>query len=40
MLNVLTVNVMEETNKELLNFTLSFEDNLLVLQVNESNKSQ
>ena len=30
---------MEETNKELLNFTVSYEDNLPVLQANKSNKS-
>ena len=38
--NVLTVNVIGKTNEEPPNFTISFEDDLAVLQVSESNESQ
>ena len=38
--NVLTVNVTEETKEEQPNFTISFEDDLAVLQANESNESR
>jgi len=34
------VNVREETNEEMPKFTISFEDDLAMLQANESNKSQ
>ena len=34
--NVLTVNVTEETKEEQLDFTISFEDDLPVLQTSES----
>ena len=37
---VLTVNVVEETNEELPNFTISFEDDIAVLQTSESNELQ
>lgn len=38
--NVLTVNVTEETKEEQPDFTISFEDDLPVLQTSESNESR
>ena len=37
---VLTVNVMEEANEELPNFTISFENDLAVLQASKRDESQ
>ena len=34
------MNVMEETNEELMNFAISFEDDLDMLQASESNELQ
>ena len=39
-MNVLTVNVIGKTNEDPPNFTISFEDDLAVLQVSESNESK
>ena len=38
--NVLTVNVTEESKEEQPDFTISFEDDLPVLQTSESNESR
>ena len=39
-MKVLKMNVMEETNKKLSNFTFGFEGDLAMLQARKSNESQ